>query len=174
MQVYYTILYRQKKLQEENVARKISQLLQLFLLQQYNFSQFALFSSCNLYSKGSSRHPLLINFLIFFAPSPPLLIPTPPVYYFFEFVQARSNRPNFSWVVQIPPYPFFLPVYQIFGKIPPHLFILPPSFIKYLGKCQIPGLFPGLFIFTYLYPPQNRKSLQAFLSFLISYSNNIT
>ena len=70
MQVYYTILYRQKKLQEENVARKISQLSQLFLLQQYNFSQFALFSSCNLYSKGSSRHPLLINFLIFFVPSP--------------------------------------------------------------------------------------------------------
>ena len=40
---------------EENVARKISQLSQLFLPQQYNFSQFAAFSSHNLYSKGSDR-----------------------------------------------------------------------------------------------------------------------
>ena len=35
------LLYRQKLLQEENAARKISQFLQLFLSQQYNFSKFA-------------------------------------------------------------------------------------------------------------------------------------
>ena len=44
-----------KELQEENVTRKISQLLQLFLPQKYNFLQFASFSSRNLYSKGYNR-----------------------------------------------------------------------------------------------------------------------
>ena len=57
------LLYRQKLSQEENV-RKILQPRQLFLQQQYNFSQFATFSSCNLYSKGSNRCLLLIGLLI--------------------------------------------------------------------------------------------------------------
>ena len=41
------LLYRQKLLQEEKVAPKISQLLELFLP----------FSSRNLYSKGYNRRP---------------------------------------------------------------------------------------------------------------------
>ena len=92
---------------------------------------------------------------------------------------ARSDRPNFWQVVQIPPYPFFLTVYQIFGKkkFRPHSFLPPPfrpsPLIKYLG------LFPPL-------PPQSmnfgRKfatkqeiitSFFVILSFLILYSNNI-
>ena len=90
---------------------------------------------------------------------------------------ARSDRPNFWQVVQIPPYPFFLTVYQIFEKKnfdPIRLFHpLPPLLIKYLG------LFPTL-------PPQSmnfgRKfatkqeiitSFFVILSFLILYSNNI-
>ena len=60
-----------KKSWEENVARKsrnfrnffffnnvIFHNSQLFLPQQYNFSQFASFSSRNLYSKGSNRRPM--------------------------------------------------------------------------------------------------------------------
>ena len=49
--------YWQILLREENVDKKISQLLQLFLPEQDNFPQFASFSSRNLYSKGSNRRP---------------------------------------------------------------------------------------------------------------------
>ena len=99
----FLVLYRQKllrgeKVTEENVARKISQLSQLFLPQQYNFSQFASFSSCNLYSKGSNRCPHAYYFFDFFRTTPTrlpymLLIPTTPTPLFiniFEFVRVKK------------------------------------------------------------------------------------
>ena len=85
------LLYRKKLLQEENVVRKILQPRQLFLQQQYNFSQFATFSSCNLYSKGSNRCPLLISFLIFF--THPILHPPLSLFIIFSnlFEPKKKN-----------------------------------------------------------------------------------
>ena len=50
-----------KMLRGENVARKISQLSQLFLPQQYDFSQFASFSSRNLQSKDSIYQKWIVH-----------------------------------------------------------------------------------------------------------------
>ena len=85
-------------LQEENVARKISQLLQLFLPQQYNFSQFASFFSCNLYSKGSNRCPPAYYFLDFFRTTPArlphmlliLTIATPCLLIFLNLFESKK------------------------------------------------------------------------------------
>ena len=74
---------------------------QLFHLQQYNFSQFASFSSCNIYSKGSNRCHPSYKFFDFFAPPLSswllLLIPTPSVYYFFEFAPAKFFVIHIDW-----------------------------------------------------------------------------
>ena len=40
-----------------------------------------------------------------------------------QFLYSEVRQTRFSQVVQTPPYPLFLPVSQIFGNIPPHLFI---------------------------------------------------
>ena len=51
-----------RKCCEENLAT-----FTIFLPQQYNLSQFASFSSHNLYSKGSNTSPCLLIFWFFFA-----------------------------------------------------------------------------------------------------------
>ena len=124
---------------------------QVFLPQQYNFPQFASFSSSNLQTKGSNGCSTLNS--PYFNSSLGLVL-----------LQRGQTDPIFIQVVQIPPYPLFFPVYQIFGKTPQ------PPFIKYLGKFQTTCLFPPScllepleyefwqnFVFTYLYPPENRK-----------------
>ena len=54
-------------MRKENVARKISQLSQLFLPQQYSFSQFASFSSCNLFFFPKSPGLLIFWYFLHFA-----------------------------------------------------------------------------------------------------------
>ena len=134
---------------------------QLFLQQQYNFLQFASVSSSNLYSNGSNRRPPAYHFFdCFFALLAPYSNPSCLLFFgiclsqilivFLTLIVVqgqilyRSDRPNFSQAVQFPPYLFFLPIYQIFGKF--HLTCLfhHPSIIKYLCKFQTPCLFPSL------------------------------
>ena len=114
---------------------------QLFLPQQYNLSQFASFFPAIYTLRILTDVPQLTNFFTSFAlPSPapysnppPPAAPPPKVYYFYidwytcKILSNLVNFPyfnsclgyfftNFSYVAQTPPSPFFLPVYQIFGK----------------------------------------------------------
>ena len=134
---------------------------QLFLQQQYNFLQFASVSSSNLYSNGSNRRPPAYHFFdCFFALLAPYSNPSCLLFFgiclsqilivFLTLIVVqgqilyRSDRLNFSQAVQFPPYLFFLPIYQIFGKF--HLTCLfhHSSFINYLCKFQTPCLFPSI------------------------------
>ena len=140
-------------MREENVAKKISQLPQLFLPQQYNLLQFASFFPAIYTLRVLIDVPPLTNFFTSFTrptPAPysntPRPLPPPPTTQCLLFFRISSNQKkifihidwytckilsnlvnfpyfnsclgyfftNFSYVAQIPPYPFFLPIYQIF------------------------------------------------------------
>ena len=103
---------------------------QLFLPQQYNFSQFASFSSRNLYSKGSSQF-FFIHIDWYTCKTLSNLVNFP---YFnsclgVSFYMARSDRPNFCRLFKFHPIHFSSPFIKYLEKknFDPIRFFHPPS-----------------------------------------------